>query len=149
MIKKIDEIIKKNEKVFNEIGSISKDFSTEDKAKLFIKILCECSKEKEFAFLFTMGSSNIKDPFTTITNMQQSDMVINLLESIAQDKKISDLQQENKALKEQIETMKKEIDDLRDAWNNEINLNSASENNDPLCPSCGHNLQCFDCGDLF
>lgn len=149
MIKKIDEIIKKNEKVFNEIGSISKDFSTEDKAKLFIKILCECSKEKEFAFLFTMGSSNIKDPFTTITNMQQSDMVINLLESIAQDKKISDLQQENKALKEQIETMKKEIDDLRDAWNNEINLNSASENNDLLCPSCGHNLQCFDCGDLF
>ena len=87
MIKKIDEIIKKNEKVFNEIGSISKDFSTEDKAKLFIKILCECSKEKEFAFLFTMGSSNIKDPFTTITNMQQSDIVIELLESIAQDKR--------------------------------------------------------------
>lgn len=44
---------------------------------------------------------------------------------------------ENKALKEQAEIMEKEINDLRDAWNNEINLNSASENNDIVCPTCG------------
>lgn len=42
-----------------------------------------------------------------------------------------------KKLKSQIKTMKKEINELREAWNNEINLNAMSQYDDVLCPNCG------------
>lgn len=85
--KKITDIIKNNKTVFESISKISKDFTTESKAVLFTNILVECSKKNEFPFLFTMGTKRIEDAFTTVTNIQDTITVIEVLESIIVDKK--------------------------------------------------------------
>lgn len=53
-----------------------------------------------------------------------------------QDKKISDLEQENKALKEQVKTLEEDIKTLQGALNDEINGNSCLVEQGSECNYC-------------